>query len=215
MARRPNYSLLLSRRDWNAAQDKRTKLYSVFTGIKRKPRATKKALTHPQLVQRLKFGMVVSFVKHLKLMVNIGLRKKTIKMTASNYATKLILSKAIIGDYPDFSINYAILRFTFGNLSECYIDNSSITTEGVLTMKWEEFQFRNMVDDNKDEVFIFLYDSMRKLSHNFSNAALRSDKSVQIKIPSFAADTDYHVWMFMVSPDQRNASRSQYFKIRI
>lgn len=211
MLRKNYHTALLSYVDKKRAQDKRTKLYRVINGVKPEVKKEKKPPTDAQAKQRLRFGMVTAFVKHLKQMSDIGLNTKKMKISISNFLTQSILKNAVIGDYPNFTLDYAKVALSDGRLDQLGDRNMSITTHGTLMMTWKNCLYAYPEGNEDDAIFVLIYNATDKLSYNFSATALRSDRHLTVNIPAYSKSNDYHIWMFVSAPNYKNVSRTVYF----
>ncbi|GAP68844.1 hypothetical protein BA6E_105118 [Bacteroidales bacterium 6E] len=99
--------------------------------------------TLPQLEQRAKFGLAISFIRPLTEFLKIGFRNYTGKMSAVNYAMSQTLKNGIRGTYPDFSIDYANVLVSKGTLAGVLNPIAVSLVAGEVSISW---------DDNSDEV---------------------------------------------------------------
>ena len=99
--------------------------------------------TLPQLEQRAKFGLAISFIRPLTEFLKIGFRNYAGKMSAVNYAMSQTLKNGIRGTYPDFSIDYANVLVSKGTLAGVLNPIAVSLVAGEVSISW---------DDNSDEV---------------------------------------------------------------
>src|SRR5690242_13623508 len=60
-----------------------------------------------QQMQRAKFGVAIGFASALSKLLNFTFNKYANEKTGINYALSAILKKAVIGNYPDFKLDYS------------------------------------------------------------------------------------------------------------
>jgi len=69
-----------------------------------------------QIMQQAKFAFSTRFIQPLQALYKIGYRCQIKKKTAINSAMSDIITESIMGQYPDFEIDYAYLRISKGSL---------------------------------------------------------------------------------------------------
>ncbi|WP_158799603.1 DUF6266 family protein [Pedobacter sp. L105] len=195
------------------------KRYSIWELMKKRPKAPKKPKslnppTEAQLMQRDKFRVVAKFVKHAKEMTTIGFEACNFKnMTPVNFLTRYILMDAVIGEYPDYQINYPKVQISKGKLGDVIVTKAVFSSEGNIILLWEEFETYLPETWGDDELFVFIYDSEKNQSYSFKNAAKRSDLKIELKLPSNHHIESLHVWIFFKSKEGRNTSWSEYLSL--
>ena len=99
------------------------------------PKTIKNPRTKQQTSHRVKFSMAINYLKPLKEVIRVGWRQYAVKQSAFNAATSYLYANAIIGDYPDFSIDPNKVLISRGTLSS--ETNASVTyASGTITFKW-------------------------------------------------------------------------------
>jgi hypothetical protein len=145
--------------------------------------------TLPQLEQRAKFSLAISFIRPLTEFLKIGFRNYAGKMSAVNYAMSHTLKNAIRGAYPDFTIDYANVLVSKGTLAGVLNPIAVSLVAGEVSISW---------DDNSDEVNAQSTDSTLILAINpttheavFTNGeSTRVDGTQTLAVPtSFSGET--------------------------
>lgn len=72
--------------------------------------------TIKQMGQQMRFGLMTSWVAPLGELINIGFQDYDAKMSARNAAIKYNLDHAVVGTYPNYSIDYPQVRLSRGLL---------------------------------------------------------------------------------------------------
>src|ERR1700733_12506483 len=83
---------------------------STWKGInyfKAKQRKSKKPRSKAQLEQQAKFTMLIRFLSSMGKLLVVGFKDSAIKMTGINSAYAYNYQHALVGDYPDYSLNYS------------------------------------------------------------------------------------------------------------
>ena len=106
---------------------------------------------------------------------------------------------AIVGEYPNYSMDYEKLMFSFGSLEKLH--NASVAiNEGVATLNWEFEEMYNCYADDRVSIVIFNKDANQAL--NIDDVAMRSDKQTKIDIHESWADSDLYFWAYVMNGDK-------------
>ncbi|MBB6503020.1 DUF6266 family protein [Pedobacter cryoconitis] len=193
------------------ANDKRTKLYYTVNGIKREKRL--KPPTEKQMAQRLKLGLASSFAGHLKEIIEIGYAtKKKIPVTPGNRAVRQFLNVAIIGEHPDYQIDYPKVEISKGNLNMVFDLRMVISENGKINIRWDDdLDSLNRDSRPDDDVHFFIYNATTGTGHNFKYAAKRLDFKLEMQCHVFEKEDVLHYWLFLASAvHKRYVSGSVY-----
>ena len=114
---------------------------------------------------------------------------------ARSYAFK----NAIVGEYPNYSMDYEKLMFSFGALEKLH--NASVAiNEGVATLSWDFDNMYNCNADDRVNIVIFNKDANQAL--NIDDVALRSDKQTKIDIHDSWSGSDLYFWAYVMNGDK-------------
>jgi len=188
--------------------EKGTTVYELLKKIKVLKKAPVKAPTLLQAAQRQKFGLAAVFAVKLKEMIQVGFYGKRKKIGCCNYSTRQIYKNAIIGEYPNFHIDYAKVILSEGCTRQNYGYELKISDQGNLDLTWDLDRYVSMLTGD-DSVFLFVYNATQDLSFSFQNACLRHELSLKVQIPVFNNGDKIHCWVFLKS-NNNNVSRSVY-----
>ena len=84
--------------------------------LKSMPKKSNKKGSELQLAQRRKFALAPLYLSPIKDILNIGFKDKQLnKTTGYNAAVKIFLNNAIVGDYPDFAIDFSQIVLSKGS----------------------------------------------------------------------------------------------------
>ena len=171
--------------------------------------------TEAQLMQRHKFRVVAKFVKHAKNMIMHGYEVHKLKtMTPVNFLTKQILLSAVIGEYPDYRIDYSKVGLSSGKLDGVIVKEAVLLLNGNIKLSWEQYDSNQLPTRNDDAAFIFIYDSEKNQSFNFKYAAKRSDLSVELELlSSIHKKENLHCWLFFKAKEGHHASWCEYYTL--
>lgn len=173
------------------------------------PRASKKPATLLQLAQRLKFGMAVSFLQPIKDVLNIGFSDATLgKSTGYNEAVKSMLTNAIVGEYPDFEIDFGGIELSKGSLAGLINLAVEEVEPNTLSVSWVSMinRFNSFADD---DVLVLLYNKTKKLFTIYEDVT-RGEEEIRIDFPDVFGGDELVCWTFLVKRDGDTTSSSQY-----
>lgn len=164
-----------------------------------------------QAAQRLRFGMAVSFLKPMKSTLRVGFSDRIRnRNTGFNQGIRQFISQAIVGEYPDFEIDYAQVSISSGSLEKLMGLHVVTDAPGTVTLGWSyhpELQSDNGFAD--DQVIVLLYNRTEDL-YTTVRSAVRQDGSLQLELPSAFIGHELHVWAFVQHRDGTEVSTSQY-----
>ena len=130
--------------------------------------------------------------------------KKTIGITngisiARSYAFK----NAIVGEYPNLSVDYSKLMFSFGTLEKLH--NATIAiNEAIMTVSWD---FKKMYNcHGNDRVSIVVFNKETNQSLHIEDVAMRSDRATKVQVNDSWANDDLCVWAYATQGDKRSDS---------
>jgi hypothetical protein len=173
------------------------------------PRPSKKPASPLQLAQRLRFAIAVGFLQPIKDVLNVGFGdNKRGRSTGYNEAVKIMLKEAVIGQYPDFEIDYENLTLSKGNLAALISLDMVEESPMNIAITWEYFanSFNSFEDD---DVVILIYNKTKKLFSIYEDVQ-RRDQSFSMAMPNSFEGDELVSWVFLVNRDGNTTSPSQY-----
>ena len=126
--------------------------------------------------------------------------KDTIGITNGiSVARSHAFKNAIVGDYPNLSVDYEKIMFSFGPLEKLH--NASVTRkDNVATLNWD---FKEMYNCHAgDSVSIVVFNKDTKQVLHIKDIALRLDKSTKIEIHKAWADSELYFWAYVRGGDK-------------
>jgi len=91
-----------------------------------------------QLVQQLKFSLAIRFASSMSALLALGFRNYANRQTGMNAAVSYILKNAIDGSYPNFSILYADVLVSRGDLPNVLSPSVTMAAGNLLTYSWTD-----------------------------------------------------------------------------
>ncbi|MES3016424.1 MAG: DUF6266 family protein [Bacteroidota bacterium] len=159
-----------------------------------------------QLAQYAKFALAAAQLSIIKDVLSLGFNdKKLNKISGYNAAVKAFLSEAIVGDYPNFSVDYPKIRMSKGSLLHADISIVPETTAIDLSWPLELNEFNSFINDK----MIFIIYNQTRNAYSLNTAHTRGSAGVSIPFPGRLNDV-LHIWSFCVKGDGKTVSSSQY-----
>lgn len=181
------------------------------------PKKSSKKAVQSQIEQRAKFALMGQFVARLAEVITMGYQSVSGNVTAHNVALKENLATALIGEYPDYAIDYAKVKLsrTSGSNEINGISNVLTTAaiNGKVTITWIAEDATRQKTLPTDVLCVIFYNATQKFFMTSGKAAIRSALTTSVRIP-LEEDTDViHGWVLIFSADGKNVSRSTYLGI--
>lgn len=126
--------------------------------------------------------------------------KKTIGVTNGiSTARSHAFKNAIVGEYPNFSVDYEKIMFSFGSLENIQCPSVSVN-DGVMSVKW---QFDNILDSlGEDSVSFVFYNKDTNQAVHLEDVATRADMEAKIEVHEAWAESDLLLWVYVTSGDE-------------
>ena len=105
---------------------------------------------------------------------------------------------AIVGEYPNFSVEYEKLMFSFGSLEKLH-NASATSSDGVVTINWDFNKMYNCHGDDNINLVVFNKESSQAI--HIKDVALRSDKVSKINIQDSWSNSELYFWAYVTSSD--------------
>lgn len=176
--------------------------------VKGLPKKYSKGPSEDQIAQRVKFAMCSKYLKPIKDILNIGYGHKTQnKMSPYNWASRLLLSEWVTGEYPNFVLEFSLMKISSGSMVALQNVNV-VQSANALDITWiATFNPLNCFKD--DEVYLIVYNENQDCYFPFMDG-IREDLNYNIDISGFSDNDKFHLWAFCCKRDQTEASKTQY-----
>ena len=178
--------------------------------IKGIPRISGKAPTETQRDQRLKFKLVTSFLSWFGSMIKIGYKSLSDIDTPMNVAVSFHLREAVIGVYPNFTLDYTKVMFSQGRLTFETPAAASIVPAQV-DFTWRGDSLNDEYNTEEDRVSFMIFNPTRFKFVSIKNVVARSIGAYSMAIPAEYSGEQVHCYMAMNSVSIKElASNSEY-----
>jgi hypothetical protein len=174
-----------------------------------KPASVANPRTEGQVDQRSKFSTVLQFLQPLKGFIKVGFRGYAIKMTEFNSAMSYNLNNAVIGSYPDFSVDFANALLSRGGLTGALNASAGSELAGSVQFAWAD----NTIDGNAratDKAMVLIYNQNKKEAVYLTDGAVRTTESQTLTVPDQYSGDTVHAFIAFISEDGKEISNSKY-----
>lgn len=167
-----------------------------------------------QLAHRMKFALVNQRLSPLKTIIDVGY-----KNSDKTYRTLIgeAYREAIMGEYPDFSLDYSKIQISEGNIAlPRHVTIEMGENPDTVNFRWDPAIVREVrTSRDNDQVNIVCLDATGKYAFHELNAARRSHGSASLEMPHASwHPASSHFWMFLTSYDSRFHSNSLYISFK-
>lgn len=180
--------------------------------VKNFPEKSSKPKSEPQRSQTSQFGLVGSFLKKASGLISIGYQGVSGAVTPWNIALQYHLKEAITGTYPNFQLNYEMVRLSLDdNLMNPAPSAKAVALVGMtVKVSWIMEANANKSTLPTDKAYILLYNPAKKKSMSVTGNVLRSGLSIDLPMPSYFTGDVLYGWLFFTSANGKVVSDTQY-----
>lgn len=138
----------------------------------------------------------------------IGFKHKAVQQTELNAAFSANYHTAVLGSYPDLSIDYSKLTLSSGRLPLLSSLTWSYGADGVIQVDWTSDPHQPGSYD--DQVMLILYSEKRKIVDGFIGRVLRRDHQCSFTPDTRMKGAKVHLYVFVASFSRHLVSNSEY-----
>lgn len=174
-----------------------------------RPASVANPQTSGQVDQRTRFSIALQFLQPLKGFIKVGFRNYAIKMTEFNSAMSYNVQNAIIGDYPDFIIDFEAALVSRGGLTAALNPSAVSNIAGSVQFNWDD----NSIDGNAkptDRAMVLVYNPSRNEAVFVTDGSLRSAGTHTITVPNMYSGDNVFAFISFISEDGKQVSNSRY-----
>lgn len=188
------------------------RVYSSWKGIsysRSKPASIKNPRTVGQLTQRAKFSVAIKFLQPLKAFISIGFESKAKHMSAFNYAMSFVYKNVLIGEYPDFSINYSRVLLSKGILAGAIEPKITLASGYEIEFSWQvnPWEADCYCDD---KAMIVVYNIQKQQAIVITNGNSRESMRQVVSLPETYAGDELVGYMAFRDHYGKLVSESQF-----
>lgn len=170
------------------------------------PTKSKKPASELQLATYAKFALSATQLSPIKEVLNIGFGdKKLMGITGYNAAVRNFIANSILGDYPNFTVDYENMKLSKGSLTPLMRLSIEFSTELLIGWSFKPNTLNSFADDN---VLVLVFNQTTKV-YTVDDSSTRADEGISIDIGADYGDV-VHAWAFCINRDKKTVSSSQY-----
>jgi Family of unknown function (DUF6266) len=161
-----------------------------------------------QLEQHAKFSIATKFVAAMSGLFMISFRNFAIKMTGNNSALSYLLSNAITGTFPTYSIDYSNMLMSRGDLPNILNPTAVAIAGNDIKFNWTDNSGTGKAKAT-DKAMLVLYCPAVKQAIYTTGSALRSAGSETLNAAIFTGE-QVETYIGFISEDGRFVANSIY-----
>ena len=164
------------------------------------------APTDKQKEQQLKFGLMSRFQQPLANLLATSFRSYAIKMTGSNNAMSYNLKNAVIGIYPDFSIDYSKVLISKGRMPNALNPIAESLNPGEVNFSWLNNGGVGKALDSDRSILVAYCPALQQCVYTDFGPD-RSTEVAVLDLTSFSG-LEIQTWIGFISENERQVATS-------
>lgn len=162
-----------------------------------------------QINQRILFALVVNWIKPLWSVINLGYQVFKNRKTPLNAAVGYHMKEAVIGEAPDFEIDFSKAIFSVGELLMSLIKELAGLGNAMLRISWDNIA-QSVYSCDSDRAIVIIYNADKQQFVSFIYSAMRADRQALLQLPNGFVGDAVHCYMFFANEKGDKVSTSQY-----
>jgi len=155
-----------------------------------------------QQIQRAKFG----FSNKVLNPFNSLFRETFGFSKGANMGRSYAFRNAIVGEFPEFSLDYEKLKFSFGNVNQA-LNISIDVTDTTAELNWDFVEAVNSKAD--DSLNLIFFNEETQLSLHCKDVAMRAELHTEYQLPDAWKDSAVYCWVYFRSQSSSGFSSSE------
>lgn len=165
--------------------------------------------TDKQLAVRMKFSVTTRFIKPIRQFLKTGYKNFAIHKTPANAAFSYNFKNAILGTYPNFTINYPNALVSQGELAPALNQAAASTVASTVLFTWTDNSDESGASVT-DKTLLLIYNPVKNQAVSFTELSTRADATQAVTVPhSFSGDL-VHCYIGFTDQDAYDVSDSRY-----
>ena len=174
--------------------------------------AKTKKVSEGQQFQRLLFKCVMQFLAKATDCYQLGYQlPRKANVTEMNLATAYHLANAVVGEYPNFSIELSKVKFSnaLRPTENGWNAKLSMAENSNAVVSWEINPFPEKVTQLDDQAVVVIYDTVENIFRLHSKGVQRRQLSFEIDW-SMHEGSEIYYWLFFISVDGKFVSETEF-----
>ena len=174
------------------------------------PKKSNKVATPAQLLQRLKFATVITFLGPMYPILNRYYGTNAGELTRMNKAISYHLKEVAVYNDPDFIIQYNKVQISRGDLLGIQAGAIASTTSNTIDFTWEDNSGQGEALTT-DQLVVGVYEPTTKSWIYSLAVGNRSTTAGALLLPTSLSGATVEVWALFASADEKRYATSTYF----
>ena len=176
--------------------------------IRSKPKRRTVPFSPGELAQHARFGRMSQFLKGAMHLLNVTFQPLAVRMTGYNKAFSYNVKNALIGEYPDYQIDYSVVLLGRGDLPNAGSPVATSLAPSSLDFSWADNSGKGKARGT-DQAFIASYYEENNEWKYELNVADRSAGHGSM-VFDWQAGRTVHAYLGFISADEKEVSESFY-----
>jgi len=173
------------------------------------PKHTNHVPSASQLVQRMKFSVVIKFLSPIKLIVGAYFGKPQNPKSRMNLAVSYHLKHAMVLVNEAYKIDYPEVLISKGDLPGLQIPTATALAGNKIELTWEDNSDQGLAEPT-DRLYVVCYCEDLNRFAVFDNVTNRDDEEAEVRISNYFAGLRVEVWATFIATDGHEAATSSY-----
>jgi len=164
--------------------------------------------TLQQMMHRTKFAVALSVLQPITAFLRVGFKRYAYKKSEFNAAMSYTIKHAIVGDYPNYEIDYEKLLVSRGTLTGA--NNATATpAAGKIKVAWED---NSGIGEAKptDKALVLAINPEKGEAAYITDGAPRSAKTEDLMVSPYWSGDDVGVYLGFISENGKDVATSAY-----
>lgn len=181
--------------------------------IRSRPKKGQRTPTEQQLMQRIKFGLVTQFLAPLGPLTRAWYGNPAGVKSRRNLAVSYHIKDAVIGVYPDYTMDYTKVIVTKGELPSVQEPAVTPATGAVLDFAWADNSDQGLA--KPDDLFLaVIYNEARNL-FEYRHTAARNAAAFEFSLPASWTGDSVQCWISFISADLKKQANSTFMGAQV
>jgi len=174
--------------------------------IRTRPQKTTKPPTVAQIASREKFKFVNELLTPFYPYLVVGFKNMARGKTEINIAFAQNFKRAIVGTYPDLSVDYAKLSLSKGTLPTLISTEASLIGADLIKATWQPSNLGTF----DDQIMLVVYSPELKIADGFVGGVKRRDKECTFRFNPKLIGKSLEVYICVVALNGARVGNTQY-----
>ncbi|WP_207515079.1 DUF6266 family protein [Longitalea luteola] len=165
-----------------------------------------KSLSTAQMAHQRKFAFSQKFVASLTPLLSLSMTGNK-KITYSNFVMSHTMKNALYGSYPDYHINYSLVRVCHGHLQPAWKEKVTAASQNII-FSWENNSGHGNAKEDDNSVLVVYCEALNQCIYSINGAERRYCAAV-FPVAQFQGQR-VQTWMAFRSATGKLISHSTY-----